>query len=288
MNESEWINCRDIEQRYDFLISKESERKRQLFLCACCRHAYGLLPDNYKDRVSQMVVEFALQMGSDLGDVWEVSQNAIEVAEKYADGLLTESEQELVADSARDVGHLYGAVAASAPTPDEDPNFDSAAVKIGSDAAFASYLALRAHPNASELCVRLAATFHSFDSDAFYANAYEDSDEALEVPQVDLDHPHMVARRAERAFQWKLLEDIFSETSYKKKIKRNWLRWNDGYIPKLAQEIYDNRDFERMSSLADALEEAGCKDEDILNHCREHTVHVRGCWVVDLLLGKEC
>ncbi|QDT24413.1 hypothetical protein HG66A1_62450 [Gimesia chilikensis] len=234
-----------------------------------------------------MVIEFALQVGSDLGDVWEVSQNAIEVAEKYADGLLAKSEQEAMADTALDVGHLYAAVAASAPTPDEDPNFDSAAVKIGSGAAFASSLAVSAHPNASELSVRIAATFLSYDSDAYYAAAYEDSDEALEVPQVDLNHPHMIARRAERAFQWKLLEDILGETSHKKKIKRKWLRWNDGYIPQLAQEIYDNRDFERMPLLADALEEAGCKDEDILDHCRKHTVHARGCWVVDLLLGKE-
>jgi hypothetical protein len=43
----------------------------------------------------------------------------------------------------------------------------------------------------------------------------------------------------------------------------------------------------RLAVLADALEEAGCIDADILNHCRQPGEHVRGCWVVDLLLGKE-
>ena len=56
---------------------------------------------------------------------------------------------------------------------------------------------------------------------------------------------------------------------------------------KFAQAIYDDRDFDRLPILADALEEAGCTNADILAHCRQPGEHVRGCWVVDLLLGKE-
>jgi hypothetical protein len=63
--------------------------------------------------------------------------------------------------------------------------------------------------------------------------------------------------------------------------------WFDHTIPKLARAIYDDRAFDRMAILADALEEAGCTNLDILNHCRQSGVHVRGCWVLDLLLGKE-
>jgi hypothetical protein len=55
----------------------------------------------------------------------------------------------------------------------------------------------------------------------------------------------------------------------------------------LAKNVYDNRDFERMPILADALEEAGCTNSDLLNHCRSDTPHARGCWVVDLILGKQ-
>jgi hypothetical protein len=55
----------------------------------------------------------------------------------------------------------------------------------------------------------------------------------------------------------------------------------------LAQEIYDSYAFDRLPDLADALEEAGCDNQEILNHCRASRPHVRGCWVVDLVLGKE-
>jgi hypothetical protein len=57
-------------------------------------------------------------------------------------------------------------------------------------------------------------------------------------------------------------------------------------VVRLAQLIYDQHHFGDMPVLADALEEAGCTDEAILSHCRGRGPHVRGCWVVDLLLGK--
>ena len=49
----------------------------------------------------------------------------------------------------------------------------------------------------------------------------------------------------------------------------------------------DGRRFEDLPILADALEEAGCANQDLLAHCRHSGEHVRGCWAVDLLLGKE-
>jgi hypothetical protein len=55
----------------------------------------------------------------------------------------------------------------------------------------------------------------------------------------------------------------------------------------LAQAIYDDRAFDRLPILADALEDAGCDNADLLNHCRLPGEHVRGCWPVDLLSGKQ-
>lgn len=55
----------------------------------------------------------------------------------------------------------------------------------------------------------------------------------------------------------------------------------------VAQTIYEQRRFQDMPILADALEEAGCTDPDILNHCRSEGPHVRGCWVMDMILGKQ-
>ena len=51
--------------------------------------------------------------------------------------------------------------------------------------------------------------------------------------------------------------------------------------------MYESHDFSAMPILADALQDAGCDNDDILAHCRNSTTHVRGCWVVDLVLGKE-
>lgn len=57
-------------------------------------------------------------------------------------------------------------------------------------------------------------------------------------------------------------------------------------VVELAQAIYDDRAFDRMPVLAEALQEAGCGHQEILSHCRSDGEHVRGCWAVDLVLGK--
>jgi hypothetical protein len=65
------------------------------------------------------------------------------------------------------------------------------------------------------------------------------------------------------------------------------LTWNDATIPNLAQQIYDERRFEEMPILGDALMDAGCHDEEILTHCQSREPHAKGCWVVDLLTGRD-
>ena len=59
-----------------------------------------------------------------------------------------------------------------------------------------------------------------------------------------------------------------------------------GTVVDLARTIYDERLFERLPILADALMDAGCDSKEILSHCCRESPHVRGCWVVDLFLGK--
>lgn len=62
--------------------------------------------------------------------------------------------------------------------------------------------------------------------------------------------------------------------------------WLTTTVHSLAQTVYDERAFDRLPVLADALEDAGCANHELLSHCRGPGSHVRGCWVVDLLLGK--
>jgi hypothetical protein len=99
------------------------------------------------------------------------------------------------------------------------------------------------------------------------------------------------AKEDEQAAQASLLRDIVGKLP---PIDPAVLTWNDGGIVKLATSIYGERslpevtlDPARLAVLADALEEAGCTDTAILGHLRGPGPHVRGCWAVDLLLGKE-
>jgi hypothetical protein len=63
--------------------------------------------------------------------------------------------------------------------------------------------------------------------------------------------------------------------------------WLTPTVQSIAQTIYTDRAFDRLPILADALEESGCANEEILNHLRQPGVHVKGCWALDLVLGKE-
>ncbi len=85
-----------------------------------------------------------------------------------------------------------------------------------------------------------------------------------------------------------LLRDILGPVPFRHAANEpSLLKCSDSTIVKLAQAIYDERSFGRMRELADALEAAGCHDAEILGHCRGPGPHVKGCWVVDLLLGKS-
>jgi anti-anti-sigma factor len=66
-----------------------------------------------------------------------------------------------------------------------------------------------------------------------------------------------------------------------------WSGRNEGAVPRIAQEIRETGTFDCMPILADALEDAGCTNLDILSHCRGPGAHRRGCWVLDTLLRKQ-
>jgi hypothetical protein len=89
---------------------------------------------------------------------------------------------------------------------------------------------------------------------------------------------------SEAAAQANLLRDIFGNPFRPVAFAPSW---RTSAALDLARAMYESRDFAAMPILADALEDAGCENGDVLAHCRGDGPHVRGCWVVDLVLGKE-
>jgi hypothetical protein len=87
----------------------------------------------------------------------------------------------------------------------------------------------------------------------------------------------------ELAVQTALLRDIFGNPFHSVVLDSAWLTQD---VVNLAQSVYSGQGFNALPILADALEEAGCTDAGIFSHCRQPGPHVRGCWVIDLLLGK--
>jgi hypothetical protein len=177
------------------------------------------------------------------------SRGWVDMAEQYADGRVKQQEFNIAAVAAEGAARSgYKSFAAA------DARSAAFATVDSIDAASADV--------ASTLGANVVARSHA---STLGANAWKD----------------------ERLIHAQLLRDIFRNPFRPVAVNPGWLAWNDGTVPKVAQAIYDERAFDRMPVLADALEDAGCTEQAILDHCRQPGDHVRGCWVVDLLLGKE-
>jgi hypothetical protein len=97
-------------------------------------------------------------------------------------------------------------------------------------------------------------------------------------PQWEVPNPKAAPMQAA------LLREVFGNPFRPVAPEPSWLTSD---VLALARGIYEEKAFDRMPILADALQDAGCANEDVLNHCRSEQTHVRGCWVLDLLLGKQ-
>jgi len=95
------------------------------------------------------------------------------------------------------------------------------------------------------------------------------------------------AGSGERLAEWRrqsaLIRCLFGTPFRRRDIN---LAWVTPTIKRMAELAYEERKFDDLPILADALEEAGCDNADILNHCRQPGEHARGCWVLDLILGN--
>jgi hypothetical protein len=183
--------------------------------------------------------------------IWDVlsedNRSAVELAERYADGKASQKE---LADRERN-SRIYQDVNEEVLDVDEYPP------EYWCDEAAWQVLTTRALDGVYEVC------------EATRRLARDRSGEWEDVVQA------------------RLLRDVLGNPFRPIALDPAWLTWHGGLLVSMAQQMYESRDFTDMPILADALEEAGCTSEEILTHCRQSGEHVRGCWVVDLLLGKE-
>jgi hypothetical protein len=182
----------------------------------------------------------------------ERSRRAVEVAERYADGKATAEE-------------LAAARTAAARTLVRPAIWDAACAATSSTTRAATWIAGWAMARAIAQAIEWEATWAAVRAEA-WVEAWETT-------------------------TWikpsSLLRDIFANPFRPNTLNPTWLTWHDGLLVSMAQKMYDGHDFSDMPVLADALEDAGCDNLDILTHCRHPSEHVRGCWVVDSILGRS-
>ena len=143
------------------------------------------------------------------------------------------------------------------------------------------------HPTHAALALAGVVCWCEPQKAAWYAssNAYLEYP-YLANPGVDVHSPSRYeAEAAEKRAQCRLLREIFGNPFRPPAFSSEWR--TDTAIA-LARQMYEAREFSAMPILADALQDAGCDNAGVLNHCRDpNATHVRGCWVLDLVLGKE-
>jgi hypothetical protein len=106
---------------------------------------------------------------------------------------------------------------------------------------------------------------------------------AVSVAEQDYDSEVETGRLRAAGEQAQLVRCVFGNPFHHVTVTPSWLTPT---VLALAEGIYAERAFDRLPILADALQDAGCDNPDVLGHCRGGGPHVRGCWMVELVLGK--
>jgi hypothetical protein len=143
-------------------------------------------------------------------------------------------------------------------------------------------------PTHEALALALQTVWAAAPKAAYYApsNASQ-AVAAIANPGVGCSDPGFCASQvAEEKVQADILRCIFGNLFRPATVAPAVLGWNGGTVRRVAQAVYEERAFDLLPVLADALEEAGCTDAWLLAHCRHPGPHARGCWLIDLILGK--
>ncbi len=274
MTEADWLAGTDPERLLAGLDGSASERKLLLFAAACCRRVEHLFHD---DR----------------------SHRAVETAQRQADGLASDAELRAARAGARaavqpwrrggwegggaDLAVLWArqAAASALTRPVRMPRWAArAAAQAETTAARGEAHARLAGEWGKGLALVPAelapATWQAMSLPAWWAvRAGEAEDRKL-----------LRAREAaERQHQCRLFRELIGNPFRIPVVDPAWLSWGGGVAGRIARSVYEENAFNQLPILADALEEAGCTDADLLAHLRSGDAHLRGCWALDAVRG---
>jgi hypothetical protein len=258
MTEAQWLAATDPSPLLAFLQGNVSDRKQRLFACGCCRRIWHLLSD-------------------------ERSREAVEGVERHAEGLATEEEWAAACASANAAAAAATEALSEADALDGEDRLTApayAAAEAACSAAGSLCFVLEAPPRAANAAFSAACAVGCNAEAAAYATG-ADGRAARRADEAAL--------AAECVAQANLLRDLVGDPFRKlPPVALSLLTWNGGMVRRLAEAAHDNRvlpsghlDPARLAVMADALEEAGCTEAELLGHLRGPGPHVRGCWAVD-------
>jgi hypothetical protein len=265
MTEAEWLAATDELRMVNFARGIASERKLRLFFRACAARVVDLTPINEPRQVLAAVEEYAdgLLDGAQLSAVERACYARLSFPHRPFDGSWHQFEESAV----------LAACFAAGPI----------------DAAIGT-LRLAREARVCELFLRCYQLL-PLRADKFLRLPKEVGQPGEVVPpdiSAGFTSEYTTVVTEEMDYQLRILREIVGNPfRLNDAITRARGAWNDGVVQTIAAGAYDMRDYRSLPLLAEALEDAGCTDAELLGHLRSHGPHVRGCWALDLILSKD-
>jgi hypothetical protein len=288
MNEAEWLECTDPRPMLQFLHGKASSRKLRLFASACC---YGLLPRarlwSVRSWYPRLIhLNYQLADGRATARLLALGLQILTRRQRQYRSRLDHLRRQL--ETAREDERGAREIADAAQARYEAAAEPHASVEEWAGAETArerteqrAYEAVTRFDQIEERLTTWRVRRNLADLICHALNGrYDELSQVMEgaIPGI---------RRAARQFQCDSLRCMFNPF---RPVSTNsqWLAWRYGTVPNMAEAFYNRPPTANLPMLADALEEAGCERREILEHCRGRRprCHLRGCWVLDLLLGR--